>query len=119
MKGMRNIAPMGVRIPDDLKEKVSLQAKENGRSMNAEIVSIIEASFAADKEKHHEAAQRILSHLQQIVELKDQIIASQDSSISSQRETISSMGRTIEALEEHVEILQGQLGRSSANKKPT
>lgn len=119
MKGASQIAPLGVRLPDELKLKVQGRASENGRSMNAEIVSIIERSFSEDVEKKHEAAQKIFSHLQQIVELKDQIIASQESSISSQRETIHSMERTIAALERHIEILQGQLGRDSDKKKPT
>lgn len=114
MKGASQIAPLGVRLPDELKLKVQGRAIENGRSMNAEIVSIIERSFSDEVEKHHEAAQRILSHLQQIVELKDQIIASQESSISSQRETITTMERTIEALEEHIDILQRQLGKKPA-----
>lgn len=120
MKGASLIAPLGVRIPDDLKEKIQEQAKGNGRSMNAEIVSIIEKSFSTDTEERHDAAHRILTHLQQIIDLKDQIIASQESSISSQRETINSLERTISALEGHIEILQGQLEQPrSADEKPT
>ncbi|EAA4075021.1 TPA: Arc family DNA-binding protein [Salmonella enterica subsp. enterica serovar Derby] len=45
MKGASLIAPLGVRIPDDLKEKIQDQAKANGRSMNAEIVQILEESI--------------------------------------------------------------------------
>lgn len=119
MKGASQIAPLGVRLPEDLKAKVQHRANENGRSMNAEIVSIIEKSFSADAEQHHGAVQRILKHLQQVADLKDQIISSQESSISSQRETINSMERTIGALEEHIEILQTLLGRTNPNKKPT
>lgn len=41
MKGASNIAPMGVRIPEDLKEKIQARARANGRSMNSEIVKIL------------------------------------------------------------------------------
>lgn len=42
MKGMRNIAPYGVRMPDALKERLTLRAHRNGRSMNSEIVMILQ-----------------------------------------------------------------------------
>ena len=41
MKGMRSIAPFGLRMPEDLREAVSERAKENGRSMNSEIIDMI------------------------------------------------------------------------------
>lgn len=47
MKGASLIAPFGLRMPEDLKEKVSERAKSNGRSMNAEIVQIIEDAIDA------------------------------------------------------------------------
>lgn len=40
---VRDIAPYGVRMPAELKEKIGEIAKSNGRSMNAEIVMAIEA----------------------------------------------------------------------------
>lgn len=42
MKGMRNIAPFGLRMPDELREAITVRAKKNGRSMNAEIVQILQ-----------------------------------------------------------------------------
>ena len=41
MKGASNIAPLGVRLPDDLKIKIQERARKNGRSMNSEIVQIL------------------------------------------------------------------------------
>lgn len=41
----RDIAPFGVRMPAELKETVERAAKENGRSMNAEIILRLEDSF--------------------------------------------------------------------------
>ena len=42
MKGMRSISPFGVRMPDDLKERLTVRAAENGRSLNSEIVMILQ-----------------------------------------------------------------------------
>ena len=42
MKGASNIAPFGLRMPEELKTKISARAKKNGRSMNAEIVQMLE-----------------------------------------------------------------------------
>lgn len=42
MKGASLIAPFGLRMPEDLKGKIAERAKSNGRSMNAEIVQILE-----------------------------------------------------------------------------
>lgn len=41
MKGASLIAPFGLRMPEELKEKIAERAKNNGRSMNAEIVQIL------------------------------------------------------------------------------
>lgn len=49
MKGMRNIAPTGVRIPDELKEKIVRRAQRNGRSINSEIVTILQAAIDEDE----------------------------------------------------------------------
>jgi hypothetical protein len=40
------IAPFGLRMLPELREKIETAARSNGRSMNAEIVSRLEASFA-------------------------------------------------------------------------
>ncbi|STY93395.1 Arc family DNA-binding protein [Moraxella bovis] len=42
---MRDIAPTGVRMPDDLKAKLQQSAKDNGRSLNSEIVARLTASY--------------------------------------------------------------------------
>lgn len=40
------IAPFGLRMLPDLKEKIEQAARESGRSMNAEIVARLEESFS-------------------------------------------------------------------------
>lgn len=45
----RDIAPFGVRMPPDLKERVATAAKSNNRSMNAEIVATLEKAYPAPR----------------------------------------------------------------------
>ncbi|MGO7575925.1 Arc family DNA-binding protein [Rhizobium ruizarguesonis] len=42
---LANIAPFGLRMQADLKERIKKEAEQNNRSMNAEIVARLEASF--------------------------------------------------------------------------
>lgn len=42
MKGASQIAPFGLRMPEDLKDAIAERAKKNGRSMNSEIIHILE-----------------------------------------------------------------------------
>lgn len=77
MKGASLIAPLGVRIPDELKAKIQDQAKANGRSMNAEIVQILEESFSDDKqsvysdyEKQIEALKSDIQSLSSYIEIQ-------------------------------------------------
>lgn len=46
MKGASNIAPLGVRLPEELKSALQDRAKRNGRSMNSEIVQILQDAIA-------------------------------------------------------------------------
>ncbi|WP_442904854.1 Arc family DNA-binding protein [Hafnia sp.] len=49
MKGASLIAPFGLRMPEELKEKIAERAKNNGRSMNAEIVQILQDAVEFDE----------------------------------------------------------------------
>lgn len=48
MKGASLIAPFGLRMPEDLKEKIAERAKSNGRSMNAEILMILSTALLSE-----------------------------------------------------------------------
>lgn len=45
--GMRNIAPFGLRMPAELRDKLEVAAKESRRSLNSEILERIARSFEA------------------------------------------------------------------------
>jgi len=116
MKGASQIAPLGVRLPDDLKERIQVRAKENGRSMNAEIVDIIDNSFSEAPNQEAAYLQEMILHTQTVIDLKDQIIASQESTLDSLRSTVSSVESSnnilkghIKTLEDHVKILESHV----------
>lgn len=46
MEKMRDISPYGVRLPKELKEWIKQQAKENRRSMNDQIILMLEKQKA-------------------------------------------------------------------------
>lgn len=52
---MREIAPFGLRMPAELKERIDREAKANGRSMNTEIISRLWASFEPKQTGHLQA----------------------------------------------------------------
>lgn len=44
MKRVRDISPYSIRMPDELKEKLTERAKKNGRSLNSEMVMILQSA---------------------------------------------------------------------------
>lgn len=42
----RSIAPFGLRMPPKLKEEISSRAKRNNRSINAEIVTLLQEAIS-------------------------------------------------------------------------
>lgn len=49
----RNIAPFGLRMPEELKALLQEQAKKNKRSLNAEILAILEEYVKVNYPNHH------------------------------------------------------------------
>jgi hypothetical protein len=60
-----SIAPFGLRMLPELRAKVEASAKESGRSMNAEVVARLEASY-----KLEDAMDLVLDQAKQIKELR-------------------------------------------------
>ena len=50
------IAPFGLRMLPELRERIETAARESGRSMNAEVVNRLEASFSATAPDHLDEA---------------------------------------------------------------
>lgn len=106
MKGASQIAPLGVRIPDDLKERIQKQAKENGRSTNAEIVQILENSFTTNSGVSEKSINELISQYEKTIELKDEMNEIQRSTMSHMESSISSLESHINTLNDHIDILR-------------
>ncbi|MEP9272384.1 Arc family DNA-binding protein [Enterobacter hormaechei] len=48
MEHVRDIPPTGIRFPEQLKEIIKKAAKEEGRSLNSEVIKRIERSLKED-----------------------------------------------------------------------
>ncbi|MDE1494897.1 Arc family DNA-binding protein [Xenorhabdus bovienii] len=48
MKRVRDISPYSIRMPDELKEKLTERAKKNGRSLNSEMVMILQSAVGEE-----------------------------------------------------------------------
>lgn len=56
---MGSIAPLGIRLPSKIKERIRAAAAINRRSMNAEIVVALENIYSSNRiEKHEVDAKR-------------------------------------------------------------
>lgn len=64
----RDIAPFGLRMQSDLKERVKEAAKSNNRSMNAEIVATLEEKYPSLRVKRLDVIRAFLE-----LELDDQL----------------------------------------------
>lgn len=54
----KRIAPFGLRLPPDLKGRVQQAASESNRSLNAEIIARLEASFETPSLEEYQALQK-------------------------------------------------------------
>ncbi|MDC9591037.1 Arc family DNA-binding protein [Xenorhabdus sp. XENO-10] len=50
MKRVRDISPYSIRMPDELKEKLTERAKKNGRSLNSEMVMILQSAVDGESQ---------------------------------------------------------------------
>lgn len=91
-----DIPPFGLRLQPDLKRKLEDAAKASGRSLNAEIASRLEGTFAAEDPYRQE-----LDSLGDSIRLHDQII-------SDVNEMAWSLLARLEKVEEHCQIEVGE-----------
>ena len=70
--GPKQIPPFGLRMPPDLKERVSRAAERNNRSMNAEIVATLEEKYPAPEPIDERARQHIALLLRTFEDMKNE-----------------------------------------------
>ncbi|MDU4243559.1 MAG: Arc family DNA-binding protein [Bifidobacterium longum] len=97
MKGASQIAPLGIRLPEDLKEGIKARATINGRSMNAEIVQMLDDAMHAN-----DNAPEIAKLRQEITTLK-LMLALQERSIEIMQST-GLLNESIENIEKNKKL---------------
>lgn len=58
----RQYPMFGLRMPPDLRERIEREAKIDGRSLNAEIVQILQRSFAGSSDAKHQVSEPSASY---------------------------------------------------------
>lgn len=115
MKGASLIAPFGLRMPEELKEKVAERAKNNGRSMNSEIIQILHDSLVGSTLNMDAEFLKVfneVTHLQpETIEEFDAVNEKVDWLIDKLMEKIDRESANVRAL------LQAK--KNLTNKKPT
>ncbi|MBB3320900.1 Arc family DNA-binding protein [Atlantibacter sp. RC6] len=96
---VRDIAPYGVRMPTELKEKLQEIAKRNGRSLNSEIVRILEEYVTPP-------------HIDELRSPTTEEIQSPE----KMQEWIKELNSKINTLER---VIQKNFPNDASNKKPT
>lgn len=76
----RDITPFALRMPPEMRAKVEHAAKESRRSLNAEILARLEASFQTPVtmivvDEHHRAEQPAERALEMVEKLRGEILA--------------------------------------------
>ncbi|HCM9129095.1 TPA: Arc family DNA-binding protein [Enterobacter asburiae] len=105
---VRDIAPYGVRMPAELKDKIQEKAKAHGRSMNAEIVQMLESSLSQRDEGEDGYSKEMSEHHQSLLKMKDEVIETQKETISHMENTINSLNEHINILKDHVDFLKNK-----------
>lgn len=95
-----------VRFPDGMRDAVAQQAKAHGRSMNAEIISMVEQSLhGIDEETGLYGDKRLVK-----------LIYNQRELLVNQAEQMKNFTNSLKILSEHVAVITHALTK---NKKPT
>lgn len=89
-----NITPFGLRMQPELKSRVEAAARDNNRSMNAEIVERLETSFNNRASEQIEALKRLVASLNELTE------ATEASRVASVNALTHELENTREALNE-------------------
>lgn len=89
-----------VRFPDGMRDKIAEAAKANSRSMNAEIVARLEASFLGGSSEEMELLKEKLEHRDQLISILNDHIAQARAFSKSQESIIAMLGAQIRMLAE-------------------
>ncbi|HGX3178744.1 TPA: Arc family DNA-binding protein [Klebsiella variicola] len=97
MKGASQIAPLGIRLPEELREKIKEKAKENGRSVNSEIVQMLEDALNNDAQGHDRELEIVSEAYEEHIKSLEKIINVQSLSMDLAKEQIALLKQHIKA----------------------
>lgn len=101
-----------LRMPLEMKDELAERAKRNGRSLNAEIVQILEDAIKAEKTGFPAGDAR---ELRSVIQMQNDLIDGQKDLFVKLAETFSlAMGKMSELTEKEKDI-----DDAASNKKPT
>ncbi|HEC7554896.1 TPA: Arc family DNA-binding protein [Salmonella enterica subsp. enterica serovar Singapore] len=101
-----------LRMPLDMKDELAERAKRNGRSLNAEILQILEDSIAAEKTCFPAGDAR---ELRRVIQMQNELIDGQKEMVSKLTETFSLAISKISNLSEQ----EREIEKATENKNPT
>lgn len=97
MKGASQIAPLGIRLPDELREKVKAKAKANGRSVNSEIVQMLEDALSDRAKGQNREIEIVSEAYEEHIKSLEKIINVQSLSMDLAKEQIALLKQHIKA----------------------
>ncbi|MFL6616012.1 MAG: Arc family DNA-binding protein [Pantoea agglomerans] len=100
MKGASQIAPFGLRMPEDLKEIIAERAAKNGRSMNSEIILTLMKDLATESKPD--------KWLESLMRLMDEADTSTDKGMAVFNRSVSA---AIREINERIALENGRLSK--------
>ena len=90
MKGASSITPLGIRMPEELKAKIQESANKNGRSVNSEVISLLEIALSGSGISDREDSQSkvVIEELNKTVQQLVNIMSAQNESIELYKEQV-------------------------------
>jgi plasmid stability protein len=128
MKGASAIAPLGIRLPEELKIKIQESAAANGRSVNSEVVSLLEAALREQSGEVQGKNSQVIDGLNETINQLVESIKLQAESIQLYKEQVmlikafvkKQTGYDVQAfLDANVDYEAFGVPSTGTNKKPT
>ncbi len=106
----RNIAPFGVRMPEELKETLLKKAEENKRSLNAEVVARLEETVRQDEKFNNSpfGYESILTALEDEEHRADDLQDKLDSAVPIEEQGLLNVNNISHSIEELKELIKSR-----------
>jgi hypothetical protein len=99
-----------LRLPDGMRERIAEFARQNGRSMNAEIVARLEGSFNED-----DGARELVGIVGKLVD----VVKIYKDAADSQKAELTKMRKAVETLAPQLNIFEGDVAQPKLARRKT